>query len=53
MNLTLNKLFNKGLRIFFNAVFSVCFSYDNLDVPDTMNVHGIYDTGAFMIQMRL
>lgn len=56
MNLSLNKLFNevqnKGLRIFltlFSLFFSVCFSYDNLDVPDTMNVHGIYDTGAFMM----
>ena len=25
------------------------FSYDNLDVPDTMNVHGVYDTSAFMM----
>lgn len=24
------------------------FRYDNYDVPDTMNVHGIYDTSASM-----
>ena len=24
------------------------FRYDNYDVPDTMNVHGIYDTSATM-----
>ena len=24
------------------------FSYDTYDVPDTMNVHGIYDTSATM-----
>lgn len=24
------------------------FSYDEYDVPDTMNVHGIYDTSATM-----
>ncbi len=24
------------------------FSYDGFDVPDTMNVHGIYDTSASM-----
>lgn len=25
------------------------FSYDGFDVPDTMNVHGIYDTKAYML----
>lgn len=24
------------------------FSYDDFDVPDTMNVHGVYDTSATM-----
>ena len=33
----------------FKVFLFVCFSYDNLDVPDTMNVHGIYDTSAFMM----
>ena len=37
------------IRFTFSAVLYVCFSYDNLDVPDTMNVHGIYDTAAFMM----
>ena len=23
--------------------------YDDLDVPDTMNVHGVYDTSAYML----
>ena len=25
------------------------FSYDGRNVPDTMNVHGIYETSAFML----
>jgi len=25
------------------------FRYDGLDVPDTMNVHGIYDTSASLM----
>lgn len=25
------------------------FRYDGLDVPDTMNVHGIYDTSASLV----
>ena len=28
---------------------SVSFRYDDYDVPDTMNVHGIYDTKASMV----
>ena len=24
------------------------FSYDDFDIPDTMNVHGVYDTSATM-----
>lgn len=31
------------------SVSLVCFSYDGLDVPDTMNVHGIYDMRAYML----
>ena len=39
----------QSIRFIFKAALYVCFSYDNLDVPDTMNVHGIYDTAAFMM----
>ncbi len=28
-------------------VFTI-FRYDDFDVPDTMNVHGVYDTSATM-----
>ena len=39
----------QSLRSIFKVFLLICFSYDNLDVPDTMNVHGIYDTAAFMM----
>lgn len=29
--------------------FHFYFRYDGLDVPDTMNVHGIYDTSASLM----
>ena len=28
--------------------YFICFSYDGFSVPDTMNMHGVYDTAAFM-----
>ena len=31
------------------SVCLVLFSYDGFDVPDTMNVHGIYDMKAYML----
>lgn len=31
------------------SVLTPFFSYDHRNVPDTMNVHGIYETSAFML----
>ena len=35
-----------NFKIFFWLPFC---RYDDLDVPDTMNVHGVYDTSAYML----
>ena len=35
--------------IWFNKYVVVSCRYDDFDVPDTMNVHGIYDTKASMV----
>lgn len=34
---------------FLTEIFLLC-SYDEFDVPDTMNVHGVYDTSTSMFQ---
>ena len=37
------------LKVTLPDVFTNNPRYDDLDVPDTMNVHGIYDTAAYML----
>ena len=35
--------------VFASVLTPFSLSYDDLDVPDTMNVHGIYETSAFTL----
>ena len=39
---------NSKKSIQISTVFGLAYRYDDFDVPDTMNVHGVYDTSPSM-----